>query len=280
MSAKLSLGFSPCPNDCFIFDAMIHEKIDIEDLEFQIIMEDVETLNKKAFSRSIDITKLSFHAFAHLTHDYVLLNSGSALGFGVGPLLISKKEILNAKSQIPNLRIAIPGKYTTANFLFSLAFPDAENKIEMLFSEIEQAVLNGDADAGVIIHESRFTYEAKGLKKVIDLGEWWEKETSSPIPLGGIVMKRNFSDDIKQKVNRIIRRSVEFAFTNPSSSMDFIKKHAQEMSEDVIIKHINLYVNKFSVDLGEEGSKSVKIFFNKTLEAGLLKNVNKEIFLK
>ena len=150
----------------------------------------------------------------------------------------------------------------------------------MLFSEIEQAVLNGDADAGVIIHESRFTYEAKGLKKVIDLGEWWEKETSSPIPLGGIVMKRNFSDDIKQKVNRIIRRSVEFAFTNPSSSMDFIKKHAQEMSEDVIIKHINLYVNKFSVDLGEEGSKSVKIFFNKTLEAGLLKNVNKEIFLK
>jgi len=279
MSVKLSLGFSPCPNDCFIFDAMVHNKIDTEGLTFDVIMEDVESLNKKAFAQNIDVTKLSFHAFAHLTNEYQLLNSGSALGFGVGPILISKRKILNPKSQIPNLKIAIPGKYTTANFLFSLAYPEATNKVEMLFSEIEGAVLSGKVDAGVIIHENRFTYEEKGLKKIIDLGEWWEKETNSAIPLGGIVMKRKFPDKLKQKVNRIIKKSVEYAFDNPKASLDFVQENAAEMSIEVMYKHIDLYVNKFSVDLGEQGKRAVQILFDKAIEAGFVKNINKEIFL-
>ena len=170
----LSLGFSPCPNDTFIFDAMIHHKIDTEGLDFLVSFDDVETLNQKAFRQELDITKLSFHAYAYVTDNYVLLNSGSALGFGVGPLLISKTELTNPNSEIGKLRIGIPGKYTTANFLLSLAYPEAENKTEMLFSEIEDALNNNRIDVGLIIHENRFTYLEKGFKKVRDLGEFWE----------------------------------------------------------------------------------------------------------
>lgn len=277
---KLTIGFSPCPNDCFIFDALVHEKIDTEGLRFELDICDVEELNRKAFSNEIDITKLSFHAFAHLTDFYVLLDSGSALGFGVGPLLISKKNISRLTPDIPHLKIAIPGKFTTANFLFSLAFPDAKNKVEMLFSDIEEAVLTGKVDAGLIIHENRFTYQQKGLKKIIDLGEWWFKETNSPIPLGGIAMKRTLPGELKHKVNRLIRNSVEFAFNSPDSSLYFVKKNAQEMSEDVMKKHIDLYVNKFSVDLGFEGRKAVKLLMKKAVDAGIINSFEKEIFLE
>ncbi len=283
MGAKLTLGFSPCPNDCFIFDAMIHGKIDTEGLTFEVIMEDVESLNKKAFSKSTDITKLSYHAFAFLANEYQLLDSGSALGSGCGPLLITKhltpSPLSFRREDGGEVKVAIPGKYTTANFLFSLAFPNMTNKVEMIFSEIEDAVLSGKADAGVIIHENRFTYEQKGLKKIIDLGECWENETGGPIPLGGIAMRRDHPDELKRKVNHIIRKSVEYAFANPKSSANFVREHAQEMSEDVRNRHIALYVNKFSINLGDEGRRAVKTLFNKAAEQGILKQTDQKIFL-
>ncbi|MES2285152.1 MAG: 1,4-dihydroxy-6-naphthoate synthase [Bacteroidota bacterium] len=274
---KITIGFSPCPNDCFIFDALIHNKIDTEGLQFEVIMEDVEALNQKAFRAELDITKLSFHAYLHLTKSYQLLNAGSALGNNCGPLLISKPgfEILN----LNKAAIAIPGKFTTANFLLSLAFPDAKNKTEMLFSDIEDAVLSGKADAGLIIHENRFTYEQKGLKKIIDLGEYWETLTKAPIPLGGIVIKRNLSNDLKLKVNRVLRKSIDYAFAKPKSSLNFVKEHAQEMSEEVMYKHIELYVNNYSLDLGIEGKHAVQLLFDKAQELGIIDKIEEEIFL-
>lgn len=277
---KLSIGFSPCPNDCFIFDAMIHGRIDTEGLQFDVVMEDVESLNQKAFKGELAITKLSYHAYAHLTKIYQLLNAGSALGNNCGPLLISKSDnISDLKAHISYLRVAIPGKYTTANFLLSLAFPDAKNKIEMIFSDIEDAVLNGDVDAGLIIHENRFTYEQKGLKKIIDLGEFWEDLAKSPIPLGGIVIQRNLPEGLKHKVDRVLRRSVEYAFAHPDASRNFVKENAQEMSEEVMYKHIGLYVNEYSVDLGEEGKRAVELLFDKAQSLGVIEKIEEEIFL-
>ncbi|WP_256010951.1 menaquinone biosynthesis family protein [Desertivirga xinjiangensis] len=275
---KLSLGFSPCPNDTFIFDALIHHKIDTEGLEFEVFYDDVETLNQKAFRKELDITKLSFHAFAYALNEYVLLDSGSALGFGVGPLLISRRpEPL--QSEIPNLEIGIPGKFTTANFLLSVAFPEAINKKEIHFSEIEDSLTKGDIDLGLIIHENRFTYQDKGLNKVLDLGEYWEQKTGCAIPLGGIVIKRDLPEDIQLKVNRAIRRSVEFAFANPKSGLAFIKEHAQAMQEEVMYKHIELYVNKYSINLGSEGRKAVQLLFDVALENGIIPRLEKSIFL-
>jgi len=280
---KLTTGFSPCPNDTFIFDALIHHKIDTEGLEFEVYYDDVETLNQKAFRGELDITKLSYHAFAYAADKYVLLDAGSALGFGVGPLLISKADEndLRAKLETPHseVNIGIPGKYTTANFLLSLAFPEATNKQEIVFSDIENAVLEGRIDIGLIIHENRFTYQDKGLKKVIDLGDYWEKRTGCPIPLGGIVANRKLPADVQQKINRVLRRSVEYAFANPKSGLEYIRSHAQEMSEEVMYKHIDLYVNKFSVDLGEEGKKAVRLLFDTALEKGIIPEVNGSLFL-
>lgn len=283
-TSRLTIGFSPCPNDCFIFDAMIHGKIDTEGLNFEVIMEDVEALNQKAFRGELDITKLSYHAYAYLTKKYQLLNSGSALGNNCGPLLITNSNDANALISELNtpgspLKIAIPGKYTTANFLLSLAFPEVRNKVETLFSEIEDAVLNGKVDAGLIIHENRFTYREKGLKKIIDLGEFWETYAKAPIPLGGIVVKRNFPLELKQKVDRVIRRSVEYAFSNPKSSLPFVKANAQEMSEEVMYKHIDLYVNKYSIDLGEEGRRAVGFLFDKAVELGVIEKIEEDLFV-
>jgi len=286
---KLTLGFSPCPNDTFIFDALIHHKIDTEGLEFEVFYDDVETLNQKAFRGELDITKLSYHAFAYVTDKYVLLDSGSALGFGVGPLLISdleisvsdleKNQIDDPKSGIRNPLIGIPGKYTTANFLLGLAFPDATNKQELVFSEIEDALLDSRVDVGLIIHENRFTYQDKGLKKIIDLGDYWEKRTGCAIPLGGIVANRNLPLDVQHKINRVLRKSVEFAFANPKSGLAFIKQHAQEMSEEVMYKHIELYVNQYSVELGEEGRKAINLMFDTALEKGIIPEIKDGIFL-
>ncbi|HEY0030433.1 MAG TPA: 1,4-dihydroxy-6-naphthoate synthase [Bacteroidia bacterium] len=275
---RLTLGFSPCPNDCFIFDALIHNKIDTEGLQFDVFMEDVETLNQKAFRAELDITKLSYHAYAHLIKPYHLLNAGSALGNNCGPLLISKNDKIK-ESEIPSLKIGIPGKYTTANFLLSLAYPEAKNKTEMMFSEIENAVIDGKMDAGLIIHENRFTYEQKGLKKIIDLGEYWETLSKSPIPLGGIVAKRELPLELKRKVDRLIRKSVEFAFANPASCLTFVKANAQEMSEEVMYKHIALYVNDYSIDLGTEGRRAVQLLFDKAQEVGVINKINEQIFL-
>lgn len=278
--SRFTLGFSPCPNDCFIFDALVHQRIDTEGLEFDVVMEDVEELNRRAFAGNIDITKLSYHAFACLTEKYRLLNAGSALGFGVGPLLIASREIPDLPSRISSMRLAIPGKYTTANFLLSLAFPQAKNKTEMLFSAIESAVRNGEMDAGLIIHENRFTYRERGLYKLIDLGEFWETLAHAPIPLGGIVLRRNIPEEIQMKVDRVLRRSVEYAFANPDASRTFVKANAQEMSEEVMYKHIQLYVNEFSVDLGTEGRKAVHVLFDKAIETGIIPGVHQQLFVK
>nr|MBC7611811.1 1,4-dihydroxy-6-naphthoate synthase [Pseudopedobacter sp.] len=274
---KLSLGFSPCPNDTFIFDALIHHKIDTEGLEFEVVFDDVETLNQKAFKAELDVTKLSYHAFAYALKDYVLLDAGSALGFGVGPMLIcNKPKDLNN----PNLRVGIPGKYTTANFLLSLAYPHLKNKKEMVFSDIEQKLINNEIDLGLIIHENRFTYQNKGLMKVKDLGEYWEETTDCAIPLGGIVIKRGLSNEIKQKVNQLIRKSVEFAFENPKSALPFIKQHAQEMEEIVMYQHIDLYVNKYSVNLGDDGKKAIKTMFNQAFDKKIIPYaVDTDLFL-
>ena len=276
----LSLGFSPCPNDCFMFDAIVHRRIDVEGLEFSVHMADVEALNKAAFAGAADVTKLSYHAFAHCASDYVLLDAGSALGRNCGPLLISKRAISKNEVAAGKLKIAIPGTYTTANFLLGLAFPDARDRTELVFSAIEPALLNDEYDAGLVIHENRFTYEAKGLKKIVDLGEFWEGETGAPIPLGGIVVNRSLPDDVKQRVNRVLRRSVEYAFAHRAASLPFVREHAQEMSEEVIYRHIDLYVNEYSVDLGAEGRRAVELLFEKARAAGLIPEVKEEVFLR
>jgi 1,4-dihydroxy-6-naphthoate synthase len=272
---ELSLGFSPCPNDCFMFDAMLAHMsraplTDTEGLTFKTRMADVEALNKAAFAGELDVTKLSYHAFAHCTDKYQLLHAGSALGRNCGPLLISKREITQDEVRSGKLRIAIPGKYTTANFLLGLAFPEATDKVPMIFSAIENAVLSGEVDAGLIIHENRFTYQSKGLKKIIDLGEYWESTTGTPIPLGGIVVRRTLPEEVKQTVNRVLRRSVEYAFAHREASMPFVREHAQEMDEAVMQQHINLYVNDFSVDLGTEGRKAVDTLFAEALRLKLV----------
>ena len=277
---KLSLGFSPCPNDTFIFDALIHHKIDTEGLEFDVFFDDVETLNRKALQGVLDITKLSFHAFAHVSDKYVLLDAGSALGFGVGPLLISKiaYTLEEVKSQA-GLSVGIPGTYTTANFLLGIAFPELQHKKELVFSAIEESLLNQELNLGIIIHENRFTYAQKGLHKVMDLGDYWEQETGMPIPLGGIVIKRNIDLEIQHTVNRLIRKSVEYAFEHPEASSDFVRQHAQELDESVRKQHIDLYVNKYSIDLGDLGKKAIRVFFEKGQSAGLISTSTEKLFL-
>ena len=254
---RFSLGFSPCPNDTFIFDALVNGKIDTGPFQFEPRLEDVETLNRWALEGKLDITKLSYGIYPSIQDAYTLLNSGSALGKGVGPLLVSRREIPNYKSQITELSVALPGEHTTANLLFTMAFPDARKKKFMVFSAIEDAVLNGETDCGVIIHESRFTYEEKGLCKLIDLGDYWEQQTGLPIPLGGIVMRKNFDPSIISQVDNLIRKSLEFAFSNYPDLPNYVRQHSQEMEEDVMRKHIDLYVNKYSLDLGEEGRRAI-----------------------
>ncbi len=265
---KLTLGFSPCPNDTFIFDAMVNGGVDTHGITFDYVMEDVETLNQWAVQGKLDITKLSYNTFLKVTDRYALLHSGSALGVGVGPLLISKQPLDEAR--MADYRIAIPGLNTTANLLLTLAYPQARNKTEMLFSDIENAVLSGEYDAGLIIHENRFTYAQKGLLKHRDLGDWWEEATSAAIPLGGIVMKRSLGADICATVDRIIKDSLALSWKRYPELTEFIKCHAQEMEEQVMRKHIDLYVNEYTTDLGSVGRKAIETLFAKAKAAGLV----------
>jgi len=274
---ELSLGFSPCPNDTFIFDAIVNGKVDTEGLSFAPYIEDVEALNQKAFQQALDVTKLSFHAFAHLLGKYALLDAGSALGKNVGPLLIAKTAI--PANEIPKQRIAIPGKYTTANFLLSLAHPKAKNKTELLFSDIENAVLSGEFDIGLIIHENRFTYQDKGLVKLLDLGEYWETVTHKPIPLGGIVVSQQLDSEVQKAVNRVVARSVAHALDNPDAPMPYVIKYAQEMEEAVMQKHINLYVNEYTRSLGTEGKEAVQRMFDIAMAKGVIPVQEKAIFV-
>lgn len=254
---KLKLGISPCPNDTFIFDAMLHGKIDTEGIEFNYILEDVETLNKMALGASLDLSKVSYGVVPKLLPNYRLLDAGGAMGKGVGPMFISKNNDILSSNSLNELSVILPGIHTTAHLLFSLAFPEIRKKIFLPFHEIENAVLSGMADTGVIIHENRFTYASKGLHKLSDLGDIWETNTGLPIPLGGIVSKRSLDTTLSRKINRIIRKSLAHAFENRKVLPPFVTANAQEMEESVMRKHIELYVNDFSLGLGSLGRSAV-----------------------
>lgn len=281
----LTLGFSPCPNDTFIFDAMVHGKIDTGGLRFDYVLEDVETLNRWTAEGRLDITKLSYNSFLHNVHHYALLHSGSALGKGVGPLLICHPDSPMAQAGpaalsglLQDATIAIPGLSTTANLLLTLAFPEAKNKTEVLFSDIEQAVLDGRYGAGLIIHESRFTYAQKGLVKLLDLGDWWEKESGAAIPLGGIVMKRSHDPALIAQVDGIIQDSVAYSWQHYPELAPFVREHVQEMDESVMRQHINLYVNEYTTDLGPVGEGAIRTLFDKASAAGLIRGPQPGIF--
>lgn len=261
---KLTLGFSPCPNDTFIFDALVNKKIDTGGLEVKAVMEDVETLNQWTLQGKLDITKLSFPAFFQAMETYVLLNAGSALGKGVGPLLVARKGYQEKNGNVNGINdqsIALPGINTTAHLLFSYAWPKAQHKSFMIFSAIEDAVVYGKTELGVIIHENRFTYQQKGLEKVMDLGEYWEEKKKVPIPLGGIALKRSIDTKLAKQVDQLIRKSLEYSFAHYPLITDYVKQHSQAMEEKVMRQHIDLYVNDYSLDLGKEGKDAIKTLY-------------------
>lgn len=274
----LSLGYSPCPNDTFIFYALVHGKIDAGDLQFKEILLDVEILNQMAIKGELDITKVSYNAFGNLRDDYCLLCSGGALGKGCGPLVVSAKEY-----EIKDLKgktIAIPGKLTTAYLLLQLYDPSFKDNVKvMVFSDIMEAVKKGDVDAGLIIHESRFTYPSYGLKQVIDLGEWWENETGLPIPLGCIIAKRSLGKELINRIDRLIKESVIYAMKHRAEPVRYIKEHSQELEDSVIARHINLYVNDYSINIGDEGIKAVKRLFEMAEDRGIIKKSSSPIFI-
>jgi 1,4-dihydroxy-6-naphthoate synthase len=274
---KLTLGFSPCPNDTFIFEAMVHGRVDTEGLEFDWFLADVEELNRRAMEGSVDITKMSFHAFARAAAGYLILDSGSALGRNNGPLVVSRRKIW--PEELEEALIAIPGQFTTANLYFSIFWPKATRKREYLFSDIPEAVLSGEADAGLIIHETRFTYRKMGLSLVADTGAMWEEMTGLPVPLGCIVANRKLDHSTAEKVNRTIRRSIGYARSNPGESVSFIRKHARETDPEVTREHIKLYVNDFSLTLGEEGRKAIERLFAVARENGVVDPLPERIFL-
>lgn len=250
-----SLAFSPCPNDTFIFDALVNKKIDTEGLDFEVHLEDVQTLNEWALQGKMDFTKMSYGVLPLILNNYKVLSSGGALGKGVGPLLISNNSTSNIQNA--SLPIAIPGENTTAHMLFSLAYPSSINKKFIVFNEVENYVLNNQNAFGVIIHENRFTYQQKGLHKVLDLGAYWEQTINLPIPLGGIVAHNRIEKSTALQVDRLIKKSLEFAFKNYPAVTNYVKQHAQEMEENIMRQHIDLYVNNFSLNLGNEGKASI-----------------------
>lgn len=273
----LSLGYSPCPNDTFIFYSLVHDMIDTSGLRFREVLEDVETLNRMAAESRLDITKASFHAFGNLRDNYCLLRSGGALGKGCGPLVVARREM--EMGDLRGRKIAIPGRMTTAFLLLRIFDPALGESIEVMpFNEIIGAVNNGEVDAGLIIHESRFTFQRAGLKKVMDLGDWWEKQTGRPIPLGGILARRKLGEDLINKVDGLIRKSIEYAISNREKPVSYIREHAQEMEDDVINRHIGLYVNDYSLDIGKEGILAVEELFRRAEEAGIIKHSDMPLF--
>lgn len=263
---KLRIGFSPCPNDTFIFDALVHGKIDTGEIQFEPILEDVETLNEWALEGKLDITKLSFPAFFSTRNHYQLLDAGSALGQGVGPILVTKDTVPLTADQINHRKVLLPGSNTTAHLLFSLAFPAATQKEFLIFSAIEEALQKDSQLLGVLIHENRFTYEKKGLNKIVDLGSFWEENWQVPIPLGGIAIRRSFTYELKKQLEEWIRKSLALAWANYPQLSPFVQLHAQEMEEDIMRKHITLYVNEYSRSLGETGQHAINVLFKKYME--------------
>jgi 1,4-dihydroxy-6-naphthoate synthase len=277
----LSLGYSPCPNDTFIFYALTHGIISTDHLTFNEVLLDVEALNQKALKEELDITKISYHALGHLRDNYCLLNSGGALGRGCGPLLIAKNNY--SIHELRDKKIAIPGKLTTAYMLLQLydpAFRFHPSRIFIMpFDRIMESVAGGETDAGLIIHESRFTYPSYGLSQVIDLGQWWESETGLPIPLGGIIANRSLGKDMILKIDNVVKNSVEYAFNHRTEPLPYVKQHCQELSNEVIEQHINLYVNDFSIGLKEEGQMAVTEFLMRAESAGIIPESKKQVFI-
>ncbi len=274
---KINIGISPCPNDTFIFFGLLSGKIDTCGIEFTPVITDVEKLNQHALRGDLEITKLSYHVFYKVVEKYCILNSGSAIGHANGPILVSKRKIY--PDEIPQVSIAIPGVNTTANLLLSLAWPNAKKRKEYLFSDIEDAVLSEEQEAGILIHEKRFTYAERGLKKIIDLGELWEQQSGLPIPLGGIAASRNIDKKTLQSIQEMIRKSIEYAYKNSEPCMAFIKQYSDEKNNDIIHKHIDLFVNNYSLDMGNEGRKAVTELYKQSCKKGLIENYREDIFI-
>ncbi len=278
---NISLGYSPCPNDTFIFYAMVHNLINTGEIKFNETLLDVETLNQKAVNCELDLSKVSYHAFGRLRDDYCLLRSGSALGGGCGPLLVANNDC--SVNDLKNKRIAVPGMLTTAYLLLQLFDPDFNSEttdiIAMPFNEIIASIAKKEVDAGLIIHESRFTYSSYGLMKLMDLGQWWEEETGLPIPLGGIIAKRELGSKFINSIDSILHESIEFAFNNSGDTMRYIKEHSHELSDDVIKQHIDLYVNDHSLDIGITGEKAITELINRAERAGIIPSSDKPLFI-
>ena len=273
---KISLGFSPCPNDTFIFNALVHRIIDTDVIFSEPLLEDVETLNNWAFKGRLDVTKLSFHALGHVLDNYCVLSAGSALGRGCGPLLVAKNTIDLSQGEV--LKIAIPGKLTTAAMLFKMFAPQCTNLVEMRFDSIMQSVSAGVVDAGVIIHESRFTYKDEGFICLQDLGQWWEETSGQPIPLGCIAARRSLGKKMINSIDQAIHQSLLHAYRHPKECLPYIRKHSQEIDEQVVEDHIGLYVNDYSLDLGDEGRQAVEIFLRMGRGANILPESKKSIY--
>ncbi len=275
---KIRIGFSTCPNDTFIFDALVNGKIDTEGITFQPYLSDVEELNLLAFKGELDITKLSYHAWLHVWKEYVILESGSALGRGNGPVLVARDQCLDPRYL--SLRVAIPGEYTTANLLLRMAYPTITEKTVFVFSDIEQAILDRKVDAGVLIHENRFTYAKKGLVLLKDLGQFWEETTAAPIPLGGIMAHRRLRPDLIRTIDRLIKKSLMMALKNPDGAVPYMREFAQTLEQDVMDAHIKAFVTENTIALGAEGRNAIRILIEKSLAAGLIKEEPAEIFIQ
>lgn len=275
---KIRIGYSTCPNDTFIFDALVNGKIDTGGIDFIPCLSDVENLNLMAFKGELDITKLSYHAWLHVWKDYQVLDSGSALGRGNGPLLVARDPSIDPR--YASLNVAIPGEYTTANLLLRLAYPQIREKRVFVFSDIEQAILDRSVDAGVLIHENRFTYQKKGLVLLRDLGAYWEEVTSMPVPLGGIMAHRRLRRDLVMEINRLIRKSLQVALNHPEGALPYMNKFAQAMDQDVLEAHVKTFVTENTVELGEEGRQAIFKLIEKSLEAGLINEEPADIFVR
>lgn len=265
---QLTLGFSPCPNDTFIFHALVNRLVNIADVSFRERLEDVETLNTLALGGELDVTKVSFHLLGHIREEYTLLSAGAALGRGCGPLLVSRAGV--TPESLRGKQLAVPGRYTTAALLLRLFDPGLDNLVYLPFHEIMPAIVRGEVAAGVIIHESRFTFQQYGLQRLVDLGEWWERDSGQPIPLGGIVARRSLGGELVARISAAIAASIDHARAHPAEARAYIRSHAQEMDDEVCAAHIGLYVNDFSRDLGEEGRQAVRVLMERAEEAGVI----------
>ena len=271
----LTLGYSPCPNDCYIFYGLAHDRIQPR-LDWRIVLDDVEALNLSADRGDLDVTKLSYHAYGHMTERYVMLPGGGALGRGVGPLIVTREPL----TELSGRRVAVPGGLTTANLLLGLSQADGLDTVELRYDRIMPAVAAGEVDAGLIIHESRFTYRHHGLRKFLDLGSWWERETGLPIPLGGIAARRSLGSERLRQIDSAIRASLAYADAHPQETDAYVAEHAQEMDAAVRRQHIELYVNDFSRDLGGQGKRAVQALLQRARDRGLVPAWHRPLFLE